>query len=365
MLTATIGALVSVLSGTVAAPPLSEAIQRVDPVEYRVQMDVSIRTLGRKTLYMPFVKDGAYHQVDLTRIKELVSSIPFERHQSTWEHEVIDFAPFGSYAMIRRVGHESSDTGFRMTEYVTAYSAQVDEGALALLDWPDTWPLEAADTLRPQLYIESVDQRVVDVMNAWTAGKPKSVSPYYLGKELARQVVRFYQPSGGEVVKGEKGLITSIRVNGALAAIETKRGPMNDVVCLYVAACRAAGLPARPVIGIGAGSRDAEVISWAEYFVPTAGWVSVDFRRLYRSPGSMDDINRRWPGFASDDHLNERIALAYFFYAPVIHRADSKPAEPLLWAWSAVPVGRGGRREPLQTLKIEVDHAPKRGGSEP
>lgn len=365
MLTVAAVALVSVLCGSVGEPPLSEAIQRVDPVEYRVQMDVSIRSLGRKTLYVPFVKASAYHEVDLTRLKELVRSMPFDRRQPTWEYEVIDFAPLGSYAMVHCASRQSSDTGFRMTEYVTAYSAQIDEGALALMDWPDTWPLEAADTLRSQMYIESADQRVVDMMNAWTAGEPKSVPPYYLGKELARQAVRFYQPNGSEVVKGEKSVITSIRVNGALAAIESRRGPMNDLVCLYVAVCRAGGLPARPVIGIDAGSRDAELVSWAEFFVPTAGWVSVDFRRLYRSPGSMDDANRKWPGFASDDQLNERIALAYFFYAPVIHQADAPPSEPLLWAWSAFPPSRRSGSEPLQTLTIEVDHAPKRGGAGP
>lgn len=349
-----------------AAPPVGAGlIQRVDPIEYKVQMDISVPHLGRKTLWMPLFKEGQYHHIDMQRFDEFVAGAPFDRHKPDWSARPIDLPSMGSYATIERGSRGSYQNEMRITEYVTAYSAQADEAALAAIDWPNAWPIEVDWALRPQMYIESFNQRVVDLMNAWTGGEPRSVTPFHLGKELARRSVGFVRVDGEPVeVSLEPGsrrqrVITAIRVQGALAAIENQRGSVNDLVCLYVAVCRAAGLPARPIIGIDSGEQEESLVSWAEFYVPDAGWVTVDFERLVGSPGSMVDIHRPWPGLANDDDLNERIALSCYFYAPPIHKSPEPAPDPLLWAWEVIPEDRrnGAARG---TLKIEVDRAPRR-----
>jgi transglutaminase-like putative cysteine protease len=58
-------------------------------------------------------------------------------------------------------------------------------------------------------------------------------------------------------------------------------GKCTDIHSVYVALCRAAGVPAREVFGIRLGKKAEEDITgaqhcWAEFFLPGYGWVPVD-----------------------------------------------------------------------------------------
>lgn len=365
-------------------PPLSDLIRRVDPIEYKVQWKGSIWKGRDPTLpgpgpgdpfafYTPFLRNGAYCEIDESRLSEFLPSLKVGTKEVQRGFQDVLIGGVGRYMKISVLGEgaNASTMTFRMVEYITCYSAEIDDAALSRIDWPQTWPLDVQQALRPQMYIDSINEPVVELMNKWTAGKPKSTTPYYLGKELARQAKQFFQVSGSSVWAEEKGLsmtkgprkrdeITSLRVTGALEAIKTRRGSIHDLVCLYVAACRAAGLPARPVIGIDSDSETTNLISWAEFYVPTAGWVSVDFQRLYRAPGPMNDINNKWPGFGTDDDLNERIPLAYYYHAPLLRSDDLPVSKPMLWSWSGYPRSMSSG----QTLSIDISHAPRRASSQ-
>lgn len=61
----------------------------------------------------------------------------------------------------------------------------------------------------------------------------------------------------------------------------TPGGKCTDIHSVFVALCRAAGVPAREVFGIRQGKKDGVDISkwqhcWAEFFLPGYGWVPVD-----------------------------------------------------------------------------------------
>jgi len=61
----------------------------------------------------------------------------------------------------------------------------------------------------------------------------------------------------------------------------TPRGKCTDIHSVFVALCRATGVPAREVFGIRQGKEDGVDISkwqhcWAEFFLPGYGWVPVD-----------------------------------------------------------------------------------------
>lgn len=61
----------------------------------------------------------------------------------------------------------------------------------------------------------------------------------------------------------------------------TPGGKCTDIHSVYVALCRAVGVPAREVFGIRQGKKEVVDISkwqhcWAEFFLPGYGWVPVD-----------------------------------------------------------------------------------------
>lgn len=58
-------------------------------------------------------------------------------------------------------------------------------------------------------------------------------------------------------------------------------GKCTDIHSVFVALCRAAGVPAREIFGIRLGKKDGQDITkwqhcWAEFFLPGYGWVPVD-----------------------------------------------------------------------------------------
>ncbi len=61
----------------------------------------------------------------------------------------------------------------------------------------------------------------------------------------------------------------------------TPGGKCTDIHSVFVALCRAVGVPAREIFGIRLGKKEVEDISkwqhcWAEFFLPGYGWVPVD-----------------------------------------------------------------------------------------
>ena len=69
---------------------------------------------------------------------------------------------------------------------------------------------------------------------------------------------------------------------GDLAALlKNPCGKCADISSVFIALCRASGVPAREVLGIRMGKEAVQDITtwqhcWAEFFLPGTGWVSVD-----------------------------------------------------------------------------------------
>lgn len=104
-----------------------------------------------------------------------------------------------------------------------------------------------------------------------------------------------------EIVKGKKTVLAKARAiydwtvenmyrdpttrgcgQGDVCLLLTKPGgKCTDISSVYVALCRAAGVPAREIFGLRLGKQTAEEIStwqhcWAEFFLPGSGWIPVD-----------------------------------------------------------------------------------------
>ena len=68
---------------------------------------------------------------------------------------------------------------------------------------------------------------------------------------------------------------------GALEMLRAKRGDCGQFVALFVALCRAAGIPARPVVGTLLGAHPWSGHVWAELWIDEAGWLPADPSRAH------------------------------------------------------------------------------------
>lgn len=66
------------------------------------------------------------------------------------------------------------------------------------------------------------------------------------------------------------------RCRGALYALEEKKGDCSEYSDLFIALCRARGIPARTVHGFTYSSSGDQLHDWAEIYIPGTGWIPVD-----------------------------------------------------------------------------------------
>lgn len=222
-----------------------------------------------------------------------------------------------------------------------AFSSSIDEAAASRLTWPRRWSPEAALFLGPSEFIPS-DSEVFKAFVNRLAGDQLRRTPVYLAaKDLVRKtILEFRNVDGVTMVQEEEGRIRGYRLNGAIRATQMLSATPGDLVCVSVAVLRAAGIPARPVIGIDSGKgtktksklpRDrTSMCVWAEFRLPGVGWVPFDPWQMRGQGLANKDIRRPWRWFGTIRDQNRRVAIAYDF-APFAH--GSVPDWPAGWSW--------------------------------
>ena len=71
-----------------------------------------------------------------------------------------------------------------------------------------------------------------------------------------------------EFVVNHMSFVRQDRCRGALYALQEKKGDCTEYSDLFVALCRARGIPARSIHGL--------IHDWAEIYIPEVGWIPVD-----------------------------------------------------------------------------------------
>ncbi|GAB2896284.1 transglutaminase family protein [Uliginosibacterium flavum] len=135
--------------------------------------------------------------------------------------------------------------------------------------------------LAPQIYLASTQLTSVDAALAKFSHQhlkqpPQSIDMVLAMLEVLREEL-LPMPSGGEALRG------------AAASFGRGRATLPDQVHVLIAACRAAGLPARFVSGYQLGDashKRASEYAWADVWLEAeGGWVSVDARRAQLASG--------------------------------------------------------------------------------
>ena len=157
-------------------------------------------------------------------------------------------------------------------------------------------------------YIESDDPQIIDLAISLADGE---TNPYVLAKIFYDYIF--------ENVRYE---LLQQGLNGAKYILENKVGECGDYSALFIALCRASGIPARPIVGYWAISGNNQTHVWAEFFLEEMGWIPVDVT-IGQSESSMRDYY-----FGNMD--NQRVILSKGFNSPLVPTAPGNYVAPIL-----------------------------------
>ncbi len=128
-------------------------------------------------------------------------------------------------------------------------------------------------------------------------------------------------------------------LGGARFCMDHGHGECGDYSALFVALCRAAGIPARPVVGFWADKTNGWHV-WAEFMLPSGEWIPVD--------GSIGDQNEYAYQESFGHRDNRRGILSKTFDISLPKKRHGKRFAEYLqigaWWWKGTAVGSGGRK---------------------
>ena len=356
---------VSLLAPPSGRPPVGP-LAREDPRLYDVTFDVSLVTwwtydatqraryrLRDAPIVMPVAFQGAFHSVKSDSIKAGLWLEGRPDPDLPGRFRIDGGYPHHTHlAVIPIEEFNGTHLRWQMTWRAQVFNSRlISEEQAAAFPWPRQWPQEVRDGLEPQMFIESGDPLFARAVERASEGRLRLVPPYVAAKELVRWSLKQVRVTGNGLNRGNLGVLHGLALSGARRAAETGLGSRHDLVCVCVAMLRAAGIPARPVIGIEdrpLRRGGPTLVSWAEFYLPEAGWVPFDPAEMRGKIRTLD-VLRPWPEFGTMDDLNQRIPLSYHFVAPA---TVESPMNASVWGWDPRPGGDPGTEQQIRLTVI-------------
>lgn len=226
---------------------------------------------------------------------------------------------------------------FQVRIRMNCFSSHIDENDAATISWPQLWQGDSKQYLAPSDFIESSDEIFSKAALDALGEQKQSMPVHHAAKTVIRYCLQKIK-SDGQYEDRTRTNVRGLAVNGAANTVEKGSGTACDLVTVCVATLRAAGIPARPVIGltnkdlIGTRTTQSRYLVWAEYALPNAGWVPFDPKRMQ---GTVDRVplNDPWQGLGTMMNLNERIPIAFSFVAGGV-----QDAYDAIGPWGWVPI---------------------------
>lgn len=329
---------------------------------------------NRALFYFPLLPGSSMHDVYRDKCKGYVRA----------ENISLDDSPrfaegyqAGAQLMVFDIGEVDTVRMTMHTETVmTCYETTIDEARARKIPWPkEPWDPTIASALQPQLFVEVEDAAVQALVKQWTGGNPRGMMPYDLAKLLAGKVVEYYAPTEGIYETAARGLrrgdtsavlFTGYNVDGAAAAARAKRGSPHDMANLLTAIYRAAGLPARVVIGYDVkGTQDsanqdlALIRAWTEFYLldeanKRGEWIPVDVLSQREFSSRPPPLTQSWEYFGNNLKFDFVCPIAFHWMPPTISTNQGPPA---LWGFVPDPVFYGADQE----IRFYAFETPKRG----
>lgn len=200
---------------------------------------------------------------------------------------------------------------FEFTAYETVTYIDPDQVQAYQVEDPEYIQYTTAET-----YIESDDPDIMALASSLGDGE---TNPYLLAG-------KFYD----YIIENVSYELLQQGLNGAKYILENKVGECGDYSALFIALCRASGIPARAVVGYWAVSGSDQTHVWAEFYLEGIGWIPVDVT-MGQADASLQDYY-----FGNMD--NQRVILSKGFNSLLVPAAPDDDVVPLLqcpcwWFW--------------------------------
>jgi hypothetical protein len=372
MLRATLLAALVVLLAPPSGPVPIGPLQRFEPKVYDVAFEVTLTSetptfhtgpvqheqvfdrddfkIEDTPIVFPIIFRGPYSKVDPDSLEGRMWAGAVEDRTLKSRTRLDANKPFGvQLAVLPIVKFEGENLRWRMAFRTQAWSARIDEAGAQRLTWPAQWPEHVQDGLKPQMFIESDHALFGEFVQKTSGGALRQVAPYLAAKDLVRACINQLRISGDGEERRELESLHGLELKGGLKAAQDGIGGPHDLVCVCVAVLRAAGIPARPVIGVTERADGKNrLVSWAEFYLEGAGWIPFDPEEMRGKGIRTMDVRKPWPEFGTMDDLNDRVPLAYHFHPPV---DVVTPEAPALWGWDPRPRMPRGCRQAI-TLSL-------------
>jgi len=351
-----------------APPPPPPAIVRFDPRVFDIKFESIIAgfpntdqpalQMEQLAFVLPIVFDSPTSRIDPSSMKP---EMWFDNTKDTTlsqRAKIEGDKHLGqSWAIIPLSKFQGSTLRWTVSFRAQAWSVGVDDARLNQIAWPREWPKEVADALRPQLAIESDSPAVKALVASAIGENARTMPPYVAAKEIIRASVLSYRGVQTDTLERRGlGRVVGMRVVGSAQSLANQQGSTHDVLCTCVAALRAAGIPARPVIGIGEIKKGNGInnqtkttfLSWGQFFLPDAGWVSFDPEELRGNAVRQLKPFDPWPGIGTLRDLNRRVAMTYSFMPEGL----APPAFPACWSFQGTMGVYANRLETYISLQM-------------
>jgi hypothetical protein len=264
---------------------------------------------------------------------------------------------------------------------MTSWRTLFDEETANAVPWPaGRWGKIAATTFTDLQRIGNVNlvdhttEGIQSLVSQWCGNKdPKSVNPVPLAKWLASNVLEYIQPSGAGLNFADNGMLEGMDLQGSEQTLARQRGSDQDITCALAAVYRAAGLPARTVIGFDVlddkGGKDSFLKkrrrdvpgfrSWVEFCLYDERtrkevWVPVDITRQRSKSSRILRNLKAWQFFGNNDELDSVCPFAFQFHPPTSVVAHGSVS---FWGWITF-----GTQQPkgVQYLRFNAMTTPKK-----
>lgn len=332
--------------------PLAPSVPLVAPGAEQLPIDWNRSfELVDTPIVMPLIMQGAFSRVDRDSIAGSLWLDHVADADLAARARIEDGAAFHqSLAIMPIVRFSGKTIRWNLRWKGQSWSSRIDDAGAAAIPWPREWPEEYADALRPQLFVESDHPIFAETIARISEGNLRFVPPYLAAKDIVRHCIANVQVSGNSMFRGRFGIFHGMVINGAAATAAAGRGGPVDLVCVCVAMLRAAGIPARPVIGMTEDEEKGrnELVVWAEFHLPDAGWIPFDPIAMRGKAILHRNVREPWPEFGTMKDLNEVIPLAYTFLPPA---TVESPIAAAVWGWDPRPNGAPNAEQTI-TLTI-------------
>ena len=329
-------------SGRPPIGPLRSVEPKLYDLNFSVVLRAPVRTdqptqdhynLEHTPIVMPILFLGTYNRVDS---ESVAAQLWLDNRSARPALELKSGYPYGLTLGILNIERfNGQEIRWQIGYRVQVWSSQINDEDAAKVPWPEEWPKEVKDGLQPQMYVESNDPIFKDAVEQCSQGRLRSVAPYIAAKELVRYCIAQLNVSGDGTDRGNYNTLRGMTMVGAREAAAKGLGSPHDLVCVCVAMLRAAGIPARPVVGVEEGkSGQPTFVSWGEFYLPEAGWIPFDPMAMRGKAVRTMDVRKPWPEFGTLEDLNLRLPLAYHFIPPA---TVESPRSPAVWAWDPRP----------------------------